>query len=160
MTEERLSHVDGTGRLQMVDVSSKDATVRTASARCVVLTQVATGSIPARADGLDAVQAARLAGIQAAKATSTLIPLCHPLGLDDVQVDVVAIGRGLEVRSSVTTVGRTGVEMEALTACAVCAVSLLASVATLDADARVAELAVAAKTGGKSDWVDAATPRR
>jgi cyclic pyranopterin phosphate synthase len=158
--DETLSHVDDSGRLQMVDVSHKPTTIRTARAGCIVATSIALDELGTTPSGLDAIQSARLSGIQAAKDTSRLIPLCHPLELTDVKVDVAAGANGLMVESSVTTIGRTGVEMEALTACAVCAVSLLDSIHAVGGEATVTSLQVLSKTGGKSDWgrdVDAET---
>jgi len=150
MDEHTLSHVDGSGKLQMVDVSAKEPTRRVARARCLVVTAETAAA-------LDAIQPSRLAGIQAAKQTASLIPLCHPLGLDNIQVDVAAHPRGLEVHAAVTTVARTGVEIEALTACAYCALSLLDALEAGGAPSRIAELAVLSKTGGKSDWGQDAT---
>lgn len=158
MTQEAFSHVDGDGRLSMVDVSGKAPTLRTARAGCRILTRVSTAQLGPGPDSLDVVHKARLSGITAAKRTSDLIPLCHPIGLDDIQVDVLARPDGFEVSSTVTTVGRTGVEMEALAASAFCALSLLASLRTLDPGAKMIDLAVREKTGGKSDWGLATAP--
>jgi len=147
------SHVDDSGRIRMVDVSDKASTRRSATASCVIVTtaDVSTRSTPS--DDLDMVHSARLAGILASKQTAQLIPLCHPLNLDDIQVDVVATARGAEIRSSVTTVHQTGVEMEALTACAVAALSLLTSLEALGERARMDELVLERKSGGRSgDW--------
>jgi len=152
MTSDSLSHVDGSGRLQMVDVSAKSPTRRVARASCVIVTALALDELRSASTAPDVVQSARLSGIQGAKASSSLIPLCHPLVLDDVQVDVTAHARGLEVTSSVTTVSRTGVEMEALTACVLCALSLIDSIGELAPGARMADLALLSKSGGKSDW--------
>ena len=152
VSQENLSHVDGAGKLKMVDVSRKDPTRRVARAMCLVITSTTLDALVAQAADPDVIQSARLSGIQAAKQTSNLIPLCHPMGLDNIGVEVLNHERGLEVRSSVTTVSRTGVEMEALVACAFCALSLLDSLVGLDRNSRLAELTVLAKSGGKSDW--------
>lgn len=147
------SHVDASGKIRMVDVSDKPSTRRIAAASCVIITTAAISERPPEPDGLDMVHSARLAGILAAKQTALLIPLCHPLNLDDITVDVLPNARGLEIRSSVATVHQTGVEMEALTACAVAALSLLTSLLTLDRSARMDELVLLRKSGGRSgDW--------
>ena len=137
----------------MVDVSEKGATRRSAGARCVVRTTVHPTQLGADADGLDAVHSARLAGVMAAKQTAQLIPLCHPLNLDDIQVDASIHALGVTIESSVTTVHQTGVEMEALTACAVAALSLLTSLLPVDRSARMDDLVLLRKSGGRSgDW--------
>jgi cyclic pyranopterin phosphate synthase len=152
MSEQSLSHVDADGKLRMVDVSAKSLTRRTARASCVVVTSIDLTHLGATALGLDVIQSARLKGIQAAKITANLIPLCHPLGLDDIHLDVLPHARGVEVRSTVSTVARTGVEMEALVACTYCALSLLDSLLSHDSTSRCIDLAILTKTGGKSDW--------
>jgi cyclic pyranopterin phosphate synthase len=151
--EQRFSHVDGTGKMRMVDVSRKRATLRHAQASCVVRTSAGSAALEPRANGLDPLHAARLAGIQAAKQTSNLIPLCHPLDLNQIQVDVTVVEGGFEVSSMVVTVNRTGVEMEALTACAFAALSLVTSLLDVDPSARIDELVLERKSGGKSgEW--------
>ncbi|HET9090281.1 MAG TPA: cyclic pyranopterin monophosphate synthase MoaC [Acidimicrobiales bacterium] len=151
--ETPFTHLDDEGRLRMVDVSDKEPTRRSAQASCVVRSRVDVNSLPAGPGGLDPVFAARLAGIQAAKRTSQLIPLCHPINLNDVQVEVTSDSDGVLVRSSVVTVNRTGVEMEALTACSFAALSLLNALAAHDAQARFEDLVIERKSGGKSgDW--------
>ncbi len=149
--ETPFTHLDGDGRLRMVDVSDKSPTRRSAQASCVVRSTVDVFSLPATASGLDPVFAARLAGIQAAKRTAQLIPLCHPLNLNDVQVEVTSEEVGVLVRSTVVTVNRTGVEMEALTACAFAALSLVNALVVLDERAAFEDLVLESKTGGKSD---------
>ena len=121
MVKKQLSHVDSSGKLRMVDVSSKRATRRSAQASCVVVTQAEIPAPGTATHALDVLHAARIAGIQAAKQTANLIPLCHPLSLDDIQVDITPNPNGVSIESSVVTVHHTGVEMEALTACAVAA---------------------------------------
>lgn len=147
------SHVDASGKIRMVDVSEKPTTRRSATASCVILTNADVSSRDSGSDGLEMIHSARLAGILAAKRTALLIPLCHPLNLDDIQVEVSATAGGVEIRSSVATVHQTGVEMEALTACAVTALSLLTSLLETDRHARMEDLALLKKSGGRSgDW--------
>lgn len=141
----------------MVDVSDKGATVRTASARCVIAAPDTTGESDVH--WTPDVQSARLSGVQAAKRTADIIPLCHPLALDHVQVDVERVSHGWTVQATVRCTGRTGVEMEALTACAYCALSLVHSLWDRGHAARVVDLMVTDKRGGKSDWgAQSATP--
>jgi cyclic pyranopterin monophosphate synthase len=149
--ETPFTHLDGDGRVRMVDVSDKEPTRRRAEASCVVRSHVDAFSLPAGPGGLDPVFAARLAGIQAAKRTAQLIPLCHPINLNDVQVEVTNGPDGVIVRATVVTVNRTGVEMEALTACSFAALSLVNALVAHDARARFEDLVLERKTGGKSD---------
>ena len=144
MHEDELSHVDATGRLRMVDVSAKPVTRRTATASCLV--------VAAHEASDDLVLAARLAGILAAKRTSGLVPLCHPLAIDDVAVDVAPCARGYEVRAAVASTGRTGVEMEAMTAAAFCSLELATALHAAGHDAVLEGLRVLEKRGGRSDW--------
>jgi cyclic pyranopterin phosphate synthase len=153
MDEKTFSHVDGDGKLKMVDVTQKEPSRRVAEARCVVVSDLDLTMIGAGGLSGDVIVLSRLAGIQGAKSTANLIPLCHPLSLHDVAVDVVAHPRGLEVRSRVATVERTGVEMEALSACCIGALSLLNVLLAHDAHARIEDAAVTSKSGGTSgDW--------
>ncbi|MGH3733018.1 MAG: cyclic pyranopterin monophosphate synthase MoaC [Acidimicrobiales bacterium] len=148
-----LTHVDRAGRLRMVDVSRKKSTRRSAEASCLVMTSSDLTDLPPNPQGIDALHAARLAGIQAAKATSTLIPLCHPLNLDDIDVEVTSTEGGLAITATVVTVHHTGVEMEALTACAVAGLSLLNAVSRVDLHASLEGLGLQRKSGGASgDW--------
>jgi cyclic pyranopterin phosphate synthase len=148
----------------MVDVSNKRRTVRKAWAQCQVVTVVKLSAIERRHDGLDVEHAARVAGVLAAKRTAEIIPLCHSLHLSDVNVELVERDGGVEVSSSVIAVESTGVEMEALTACAFAALSILDSLAPLDPNARMDDLVLLRKEGGKSgSWgrlVEAPTRRR
>jgi cyclic pyranopterin phosphate synthase len=154
MSEQSFSHVDGDGKLLMVDVGHKTPSRRVAEAHCVVVTALDINSLPVSSQGFEPVVAARLAGIHAAKNTSQLIPLCHPLSLQNISVEVLAHSRGAEVRSTVVTVDRTGVEMEALTACSFAALSLLNSLLVLDPRASIEDAEVVSKSGGASgDWV-------
>ena len=147
MSEPSFSHLDSDGRLRMVDISDKEPSRRVAQASCVVKTK----EVPR--GGLSSVQYARLAGIQAAKRTADLIPLCHPLALAQVQVEIGSNGWGYEVRAEVVTTGRTGVEMEALTACLFAALTLIDSLLEDDPTIRVENLTLLRKSGGKSgDW--------
>ena len=147
------SHVDASGKIRMVDVSQKPTTRRSATAGCLILTSADLSSSASDSNGLEMIHSARLAGILAAKRTALLIPLCHPLNLDDIQVEVSTIASGVEIRSSVATVHQTGVEMEALTACAVTALSLLTSLLATDRHARMEDLVLLKKSGGRSgDW--------
>jgi cyclic pyranopterin monophosphate synthase len=158
------SHVDGAGKLRMVDVSGKRRTLRKAWAQCRVVTNVKLAAIERRHDGLEVVHAARVAGVFAAKRTAEIIPLCHPLILSDVNVELTEHEGGVEVSASVTATESTGVEMEALTACAVAALSILNSLLALDPSARVDDLVLLRKEGGKSgSWgrlVEPPTRRR
>lgn len=158
------SHIDGTGKLRMVDVSNKRRTLRKAWAHCLVITDVKLATIESRHDGLNVEHAARVAGVLAAKRTAEVIPLCHSLHLSDVNVELVEREIGVEVSSSVIATESTGVEMEALTACAYAALSIVDSLRVLDPDARIDDLVLLKKEGGKSgSWgrlVEAPTRRR
>ncbi|WP_415103050.1 cyclic pyranopterin monophosphate synthase MoaC [Nocardioides sp.] len=139
----------------MVDVSGKTVTARTATASGRVL--VAPRVIELlRGEGVpkgDALAVARIAGIMAAKATPTLIPLCHPLALSSVAVDLTVLDDAVEIEATVTTTDRTGVEMEALTAVSVAALTLIDMVKAVDKAAVITEVRVDAKSGGRSgDW--------
>jgi len=149
-----LTHVDEQGQAHMVDITGKAVTRRLALARCLVITAAdAKRILASRRGGMDVVEVARVSGIQAAKQASSLIPLCHPLRLDRVSVDVdVAIHR-VTVSALTEIVERTGVEMEALTACAVCALSLLKAVVEVDPAASIEQLTLWHKSGGRSgEW--------
>jgi cyclic pyranopterin monophosphate synthase len=154
------SHLDAKGKLRMVDVSRKSPTRRKSHASCHVTTTVNVFDKKTEADEVDLVHAARIAGILAAKQTSQLIPLCHPLNISDVKVDVTPTSVGLEIHAKVVTVDLTGVEMEALVACAVTALSIVSSLLAEDPLARVEDLVLLRKSGGKSgDWGRLVTPR-
>jgi cyclic pyranopterin phosphate synthase len=148
----------------MVDISSKRRTLRKAWAQCLVVTDVKLANVERRHDSLEIEHAARVAGVLAAKRTAEIIPLCHTLHLSDVNVELVERDGGVEVSSSVIANESTGVEMEALTACAFAALSLLDSLRTLDPDARIDDLVLLKKEGGKSgSWgrlVEAPSRRR
>lgn len=146
---QRLTHLDEQGRARMVDVTAKAVTLRRAVARCVVRAdESALDKLPG--GDADPVAAAKVAGIQAAKLTYQLIPLCHPLLLDDLHVDVDRVDDGLAVRATATVQDRTGVEMEALTACGAVGLSLVMALLPLDPMASVEELTLWHKSGGRS----------
>ncbi|MHB8378344.1 MAG: cyclic pyranopterin monophosphate synthase [Acidimicrobiales bacterium] len=150
MVEGPFSHVDATGKLRMVDVSNKRATQRQAAARCLVATVAKLDGLEPRADGIDPRHAARVAGVHAAKRTSDLIPLCHSLNLNNVDVQLNAHESGIEVSATVSATQRTGVEMEALTACAFAALSIVDSLHHVDPHACIDDLVLLKKEGGKS----------
>jgi cyclic pyranopterin phosphate synthase len=138
----------------MVDVMDKPLTRRVALAKCVVVTSAdaiaVLGDLP---DGLDAVQGARFAGIQAAKQTSSLIPLCHPIRIDRVTVDVTLEVHRIEISAVTEIVERTGVEMEALTACALAGLTILTTLISVDPEASIEDLTLWHKSGGRSgNW--------
>ena len=152
MKTKGLTHVDPKGRIRMVDVGDKPVTDREAAAR---------GSISMSAKALklvragkvkkgDPLQAARLAGIMAAKKTSELIPLCHPLTLSHVSVDLTPTRTGYTIESRVRIAGQTGVEMEALTAVAVAALTLYDMVKAVDKTMVIGDIELVEKKGGKS----------
>jgi cyclic pyranopterin monophosphate synthase len=164
MTAEqpRLTHVDESGAARMVDVSGKDVTVRTASAsgRVVVSAEV-VGLL--RGVGVpkgDALAVARIAGIQAAKRTPDLVPLCHPIAIHAVEVDLRVDDDAVAITATVRTADRTGVEMEALTCVAVAGLTLVDMVKAVDKGATITDVRVESKTGGRSGtWVrGGATP--
>lgn len=146
------THLDPLGRARMVDVTPKDPTHRRAIARGRVEMTPDTASAVARgaiAKG-DVLSVARVAGIQAAKRTADLIPLCHPLLIGAVSVNFEIGDASIDVESSVETVGRTGVEMEALTACSVAALTIYDMCKSLDKSMIITQVALWEKTGGKS----------
>ena len=147
-----LSHVDESGKVRMVDVGAKAETEREAVARGrISVSPAALREIRAgRVKKGDPLQAARLAGILAAKRTSDLIPLCHPLPLSYVQVDFTPEQSGYTIEARVRTTARTGVEMEALTAVSVAALTIYDMLKALDKDMVIGEIFVTEKRGGKS----------
>lgn len=145
-----LSHYDPAGQPRMVDVGSKPATRRTASASAFVeLSAAVLAALPSNPKG-DPLQVARIAGIQAAKRTSELIPLCHPLPLTHVDVQAEVVSGGVHILTTAATTGPTGVEMEALTAAAVAALTIYDMTKALDKSIVIRELRLESKTGGKS----------
>jgi cyclic pyranopterin monophosphate synthase len=159
-----LTHLDARGAARMVDVSGKDVTVRTATASGRVLVSPEVVAL-LRGSGVpkgDALAVARIAGIQAAKRTPDLVPLCHPIAIHGVTVDLEVLDDAVAIRASVRTADRTGVEMEALTCVAVAALALVDMVKAVDPAAVVTDVRVETKTGGASgDWTrDGAVPGR
>ena len=155
MSEDRLTHVDDSGAARMVDVSGKDVTARTATASGRVLVSPRVVEL-LRGEGVpkgDALAVARVAGIMGAKRTPDLVPLCHPLAISGVQVDLTVADDAVEITATVRTADRTGVEMEALTAVSVAALTVVDMVKAVDKAAVISDVRVETKTGGKSgDW--------
>ena len=154
----RLTHVRADGTAHMVDVSGKAVTAREASATGRVLLSAAAvaalreGTVPKG----DALSVARVAGIQAVKRTPDLIPLAHPIAVHGVAVDLDVADDGVDISATVRTADRTGIEMEALTAVAVAALALIDMVKAVDRHARITDVRVTAKSGGRSgDWTEA-----
>jgi len=152
---DRLTHLDESGAAHMVDVTAKDVTARTATARGRVEVSAEVVAL-LRGEGVpkgDAIATARIAGIMAAKRTPDLIPLCHPLAIGGVEVDLVVEDEAVAISATVRTADRTGVEMEALTAVSVAALTVVDMVKAVDKLARITGIEVVAKSGGKSgDW--------
>ncbi len=155
-----LSHVDAEGRIRMVDVGGKPVTDReaTASGSITVGPEALARIRAGRLRKGDPLQAARLAGIMAAKRTADLIPLCHPLPLSHVEVEIVPRAEGYEIRATVRTSAQTGVEMEALTAVAVAALTIYDMVKAVDKGMVIGEIRLLSKKGGRSGTYVA--PRR
>ena len=151
----KLTHIDGDGAAHMVDVSAKADTVREAKAE---------GAISLNADTLEAIKSnamkkgdvlatARIAGIMAAKKTSDLIPLCHPLALSKVAVEFEFLDNGIKATTMARLTGKTGVEMEALTACSVALLTIYDMAKAMQKDMVISDIRLLSKTGGKSgDW--------
>lgn len=155
-----LSHVDSEGKAAMVDVSAKSATVREATAGAFVAMTPETVQI-VREGGLnkgDALGVARVAGIMAAKKTWDLIPLCHPLSLTGIKVDLTLEEGGVRIISNVKTDDRTGVEMEALVAASVAALTVYDMCKAVDKGIRIESVELISKVGGKSGGWSRATP--
>ena len=147
---EKLSHYDDEGSAHMVDVSANPATRREAEASAfVVLSDAVLAALPQNPKG-DPLQVARFAGIQAAKRTADLIPMCHPLPLSFIDVSAVVVAGGVEIHSTVATVAGTGVEMEALTAAAVAALTIYDMCKAMDKSIAIREIVLVRKSGGKS----------
>ncbi|WP_182525771.1 cyclic pyranopterin monophosphate synthase MoaC [Nocardioides dongkuii] len=155
---DHLTHVDESGAARMVDVSAKDVTARSATASGRVLVSARVVEL-LRGDGVpkgDALGVARVAGIMAAKQTPALVPLCHPLAISGVTVDLVLADSpdpAVEITATVRTTDRTGVEMEALTAVSVAALTVVDMVKAVDKAAVITDVRVESKAGGRSgDW--------
>ncbi|MBO0815610.1 MAG: cyclic pyranopterin monophosphate synthase MoaC [Actinobacteria bacterium] len=152
MTQPGLSHLDESGHARMVDVSAKDVTAREARASGRVLLSEAaiaalrSGQVPKG----DALAVARIAGIQGAKRTPDLVPLCHPIAIHSVTVDLEVTADAVLIEATVRTADRTGVEMEALTSVTVAALALIDMVKAIDPAAVISDVRVEEKTGGKT----------
>ena len=153
--EAGLTHVDSRGAARMVDVSAKNVTARSATAAGRVLVSAEVVEL-LRGEGVpkgDALAVARVAGIMGAKRTPDLVPLCHPLAISGVTVDLEVADDAVEVSATVRTTDRTGVEMEALTAVMTAALTVIDMVKAVDKHAIVSDVRVTAKSGGRSgDW--------
>jgi cyclic pyranopterin monophosphate synthase len=152
MSEHRLTHLDPLGRARMVDVTPKDPTYRRAVAKGRVYMEPETTSLVARGAVTkgDVLAVARIAGIQAAKRASDLLPLCHPVMVGAVLVNFEIGDTYIEVEAQVDTVDRTGVEMEALTACAVAALTIYDMCKSADRSMVIGDVSLWEKTGGRS----------
>ncbi len=156
MTEPpKLTHLDARGQAHMVDVSAKQITAREASAAGRVLCSARVIEL-LRGEGMpkgDALAVARIAGLQAAKRTPELVPLAHPVAVHGVRVELTVADDGVDIAATVRTADRTGVEMEALTCVAVAALALIDMIKAVDRQARITDVRVVAKSGGRSgDW--------
>jgi cyclic pyranopterin monophosphate synthase len=148
--KKRLSHYDAKGRVSMVDISKKEATERTATAHAfVAMAPEVLRALPTNPKG-DPLEVARIAGISAAKKTADLIPLCHQLPLTHVGLEFLIDTHGIEIRATATTAGRTGVEMEAMTAASVAALTIYDMTKALHKGIEIREIYLVEKTGGKS----------
>lgn len=156
--EPRFTHVDESGAARMVDVSAKDVTARVAvasgrvlvSETVVALLRASDGRAESRLPKGDALGVARIAGIMATKRTPDLIPLCHPLAISGVEVDLEVLDDAVAITATVRTADRTGVEMEALTAVSVAALTIVDMVKAVDKGAVITDVRIESKTGGKS----------
>lgn len=152
VTGHELTHVDERGAARMVDVSAKDITVRSATASGFLSTTPEVIGL-LRGEGVpkgDALAVARVAGIQAAKRTPDLVPLCHPIAIHGVTVDLEVTDGGVSIVATVRTADRTGVEMEALTCVAAAGLTLIDMIKTVDRAATITDVRVEKKTGGRS----------
>jgi cyclic pyranopterin monophosphate synthase len=153
--QQHLTHIDTAGAARMVDVSDKDVTVRTARAAGRVMVAPRVVEL-LRGEGVpkgDALATARIAGIMGAKRTPDLVPLCHPLAISGVKVDLTVTDESVDITATVRTTDRTGVEMEALTAVTVAALTVVDMVKAVDKAAVITDVRVEEKTGGASgDW--------
>lgn len=154
--ESPLTHLNETGDVHMVDVSSKDATKRRAVAEGIVrmpdelVSRFLVGDLPKG----DAAAVARIAGIQGAKRTADLVPLCHPIRLESVEVALEAVGHGIRITATVSTTDKTGVEMEAITAVSIAAVTIYDMVKSVERGVTIESIRLLEKTGGRSgSWV-------
>jgi cyclic pyranopterin monophosphate synthase len=152
MTQPGLSHLDESGHARMVDVSAKDVTAREARASGrVLLSPAAIGALKSgQVPKGDALAVARIAGIQGAKRTPDLVPLCHPIAIHSVTVDLEVTSDAVLIEATVRTADRTGVEMEALTSVTVAALALIDMVKAIDPAAVISDVRVEEKSGGKT----------
>jgi cyclic pyranopterin monophosphate synthase len=159
--QPKLSHFDRAGKAMMVDISAKQPTRRTATASAMVeLKKSVLAELSANPKG-NPLEVARFAGIQAAKKTSELIPMCHPLALTHLEVRADVVDDGVRITATAATIGPTGVEMEAMTAAAVAALTVYDMTKALDKGIVIREVRLEAKTGGKSgDYVRGAGMQR
>jgi cyclic pyranopterin phosphate synthase len=147
---KELSHYDEAGRAHMVDVSAKAATRREAVAEAFVeLSEAVLAALPENPKG-NPLEVARFAGIQAAKQTAALIPMCHPVALSFVDVEAAVVAGGVKIRATAATVAETGVEMEAMVAASVAALTVYDMTKALDKGIRIREVALVSKSGGRS----------
>jgi len=150
MAAKKLSHFDKAGRARMVDVSGKAMTRREAVAEAFVeLSREVLAALPKNPKG-DPLEVARFAGLQAAKKTAELIPMCHPLPLSFVDVEIAVKAKGVRIRATAATTAGTGVEMEAMTAASVAALTIYDMCKALDKGIRIREVQLVSKKGGKS----------
>jgi cyclic pyranopterin monophosphate synthase len=154
-------HLDAAGRAHMVDVTAKQPTVRSATARGFV--RCSADVVAALRDGTapkgDVLAVARIAGIQAAKATPALLPLAHVIGVHRASVELAVVDDGVEIEATVGTADRTGVEMEALTAVSVAALAVVDMIKGIDRSVVIENVRITRKTGGRSgDWVREGEP--
>jgi cyclic pyranopterin phosphate synthase len=155
VSDPQFTHLDASGQAHMVDVSDRATTVReaTASGRVVLQPETVAAIRDASVPKGDVLAVARIAGISAAKRTPDLVPLCHPIAIHAVQVDLEVVDDGVAVRSRVRTADRTGVEMEALTSVVVAGLTVIDMVKSVDPGAAITDVHVDAKSGGRSgDW--------
>jgi cyclic pyranopterin phosphate synthase len=156
MKDKKLTHIDDLGNPQMVDVSLKQITLRTARAQAIVrvgkdiLALIKKGELTTKKGPV--FQTAILAGVMGAKKTSELIPLCHPIGLDDCQVSITVKSKKIIINTQAVVTSKTGVEMEALTAASVAALTIYDMCKALSHDISIEEIKLLAKTGGKKDF--------
>jgi cyclic pyranopterin phosphate synthase len=155
-----LSHYDETGRVKMVDVSDKAVTARVAVASCRVLLSPATLEKLRSHENPkgDPLEIARIAGIMAAKKTSELIPLCHPIGLSKIEVTAEIRDFGVYLQATAKTNAQTGVEMEALTAVSVASLTIYDMLKAVQKDINITDIRLESKTGGKADYVRSSSP--
>ena len=147
---KKLSHYDDSGRARMVDVSAKTATRREAEASAfVVIRPEVLKALPSNPKG-DPLEVARIAGIMAAKRTSDLIPMCHPLPLTHIDVEIRLCENGVAIRTKAVTTAQTGVEMEALVAAAISALTIYDMTKSLEKGIEIREIVLERKSGGKS----------